>query len=439
MHSWLLSLSFSFLSAAHAPEEVLRAGLVYSTQGSRQLAADLYHPGAPEEAPCVLLIGGSLEAAIPGRRDPRLMALGSELSRRGVAALLFDYAADTAGQDLRRVTEYVRQSRLDLRLDGGTLGVHAAGDGVQLALEGCMERGLACSALSLHSAMGVVIEGLRTDLAVLVIQEPSDPEAVQRGQLEFLLQAELCGTPASLLQSAGDQALREAAAFHAARLAPLPGDPAAIQTCSEALSIARVHAERDQLDASLQWLERAEELGEIDLESLVHDTSWSKVRVRAAFKDWIGDRVTEPHTSLCRPFEPGRRIRIQAQILAHDGVTPLRDTRVFLHQTDATGLYSYQGGDDAARLWGWVMTDASGRFSLDTIAPGGYPRTMIPAHIHVRLVPQGQAEQHFEFVFDHDPRMVESGRRRADSLGWPIVKLSEGTEPAEGVARLVLR
>jgi protocatechuate 3,4-dioxygenase beta subunit len=62
---------------------------------------------------------------------------------------------------------------------------------------------------------------------------------------------------------------------------------------------------------------------------------------------------------------------------------PLANAKVDVWQADASGQYDNSG----YRLRGYVMTDASGRFTIETVIPGEYPgRT---EHIHVKVTPSG--------------------------------------------------
>lgn len=63
--------------------------------------------------------------------------------------------------------------------------------------------------------------------------------------------------------------------------------------------------------------------------------------------------------------------------------TPLAGAKVEIWQADASGAYD----DTGYRLRGYVLTDATGRFTIETIVPGEYPgRT---EHLHVKVTPAG--------------------------------------------------
>ena len=62
---------------------------------------------------------------------------------------------------------------------------------------------------------------------------------------------------------------------------------------------------------------------------------------------------------------------------------PLANAKLDVWQADAIGAYENSG----YRLRGYVMADAAGRFTIETVIPGQYPgRT---EHIHVKVTPAG--------------------------------------------------
>ena len=63
--------------------------------------------------------------------------------------------------------------------------------------------------------------------------------------------------------------------------------------------------------------------------------------------------------------------------------TPVANAKVEIWQADSSGTYDNSG----YTLRGYVLTDAEGRFTIQTIVPGEYPgRT---EHIHVKVTPPG--------------------------------------------------
>ena len=69
-------------------------------------------------------------------------------------------------------------------------------------------------------------------------------------------------------------------------------------------------------------------------------------------------------------------------------------------------VLQYEGDIRHARLFGYVKTDKNGKFELNTIKPGGYPKSDLPAHIHVHVSANGYRSFGTEFLFDDDERLV---------------------------------
>ena len=75
---------------------------------------------------------------------------------------------------------------------------------------------------------------------------------------------------------------------------------------------------------------------------------------------------------------PGQPIRISGHVFDAD-CNPLPGAKVDFWQADADGVYDNEG----YTLRGYVVTDANGAYTLDTIEPGVYPGR--PPHVHVKV------------------------------------------------------
>ena len=75
---------------------------------------------------------------------------------------------------------------------------------------------------------------------------------------------------------------------------------------------------------------------------------------------------------------PGQPIRISGHVFDAD-CNPLPGAKVDFWQADAGGVYDNEG----YTLRGYVVTDANGAYTLDTIEPGVYPGR--PPHVHVKV------------------------------------------------------
>lgn len=108
--------------------------------------------------------------------------------------------------------------------------------------------------------------------------------------------------------------------------------------------------------------------------------------------------------------EPGDTLEIRGRVTAPDG-GPAADAVVRVFATDAEGRYHPTlPGEDHPRIFGTLVTDAEGRFTIETVRPGPYPGTRNPRHLHVgvrsgdgrwRLAAPGYV------VFSDDPLLFE--------------------------------
>lgn len=78
----------------------------------------------------------------------------------------------------------------------------------------------------------------------------------------------------------------------------------------------------------------------------------------------------------------GTKLTITGYVL-NAACHPVAGARVDFWQADAAGQYDNSG----YRLRGYQLTDAQGRYTVETVVPGLYPgRTR---HIHVKVTPPG--------------------------------------------------
>jgi protocatechuate 3,4-dioxygenase beta subunit len=86
--------------------------------------------------------------------------------------------------------------------------------------------------------------------------------------------------------------------------------------------------------------------------------------------------------SLFQPGMAGTKILLTGYVL-DEQCRPIPGARVDFWQADAAGQYDNQG----YTLRGYQITDAEGRYAMETVIPGEYPgRT---PHIHVKVTPPG--------------------------------------------------
>lgn len=139
------------------------------------------------------------------------------------------------------------------------------------------------------------------------------------------------------------------------------------------------------------------------------------------FREAIRDHAEQGAATIVTVTEPGERLTVKGEVVDASG-RPLAGTLVYAYQTSAKGWYSsfavHVGGNSGderhARLFGYVRTDARGRFVLKTIRPAGYPGGSLPEHIHVEIPRPGSGEALVtEVLFSDDARLTEAARKRA--------------------------
>ena len=99
---------------------------------------------------------------------------------------------------------------------------------------------------------------------------------------------------------------------------------------------------------------------------------------------------------------PGTRLTLTGYVV-DTSCAPIASAKVETWQADSTGAYDNAG----YTLRGWVTTDASGRFTIETVVPGEYPgRT---EHIHVKVTPPGGATLTTQVYFPGSTANGEDG------------------------------
>lgn len=387
------------------------------------LHLDLYRPEKPGEVPFVVVLGGARDSAGGSLRGTEKgLALGAVFAAAGLAAAIPDYRERRAGWDLENAVKQLRRMADLSGLAPTRYGIHAVGEGVPAALDAAHERMIEAPTLSVAAGCGIVVEGLRSDVPLLVIHAPEDAGSTTAALGELAHQSVLAGAPVTVLDGDRASSARLAAEWHADRLSGARPDPATVATASRARDLARVASESGDAGRTVGLLRRAWDLGFERPEEVLLDRGFALHRVSEVSSFLFGKtKASEART--CARMEPGRRIRIRGRVVSTAG-EPVAGVPLEFWQTDARGLYAPAGDDRQARLFAFARTDDRGRFVLATIRPGGYPATMIPAHVHVRLDLPAERGREAEILFDDDPRLTPDARRRAASLGWPIARLS---------------
>lgn len=148
-------------------------------------------------------------------------------------------------------------------------------------------------------------------------------------------------------------------------------------------------------------------------------------------------RPTPPNlswtTQITKDEEPGERLVVEGQVFRPDGRTPAPGVIVYAYNTDAQGYYGENHTEYPPRIYGWMQTDASGRFELHTIRPGRYPGMRVPAHVHLELWGGGYPLQWTDGLrFEGDPYLTADMIAADERLGEfrRIQPLARGTDGA---------
>lgn len=134
--------------------------------------------------------------------------------------------------------------------------------------------------------------------------------------------------------------------------------------------------------------------------------------------------------------ERGEPLVLEGVVRQADGVTPAPGIIVYLHQTNADGLYANGSGDEwgrrHGRLRGWAVTDSKGRYRFRTIKPAPYPDMTMPAHIHLMVGEPGRRPYYVDDVVFDGEFKVDAAYRANQELrgGSGIVRLKRDAEGA---------
>ena len=200
-------------------------------------------------------------------------------------------------------------------------------------------------------------------------------------------------------------------------------------------SLALASVKGGQFEAALQHLDAALS-GGFPSGKLLIDRALRPLREdpdrRLELFELFEKQVKSHRVQLVDPIEPGRRIRLEGQVVDMKTGEPLPNALMKLFHTDASGEYrpgmDAGGGAGNPRLWGYVRTDKQGRFTVDTIMPERYTNSSVPRHVHYHVWAKGYPKLVSECFFDEDPLLSDATRKNAPARNFPIVKLTTGED-----------
>jgi protocatechuate 3,4-dioxygenase beta subunit len=111
-------------------------------------------------------------------------------------------------------------------------------------------------------------------------------------------------------------------------------------------------------------------------------------------------------TNLREAGGEGMPLSVDGRVLSRD-CRPIGDARVDIWHCDASGSYDNAG----YRFRGHMLTDAEGRFLLETIKPAAYggKRFLRTPHIHVTITPPGASPLTTQLYFPEEPTNARDG------------------------------
>jgi len=144
-------------------------------------------------------------------------------------------------------------------------------------------------------------------------------------------------------------------------------------------------------------------------------------------------------TQIAGDNEPGDRLIVSGGLFQPDGKTPAAGVTVYSYNTDAEGYYGINRTEYPPRIYGWMKTDALGRFELRTIHPGSYPNMRVPAHIHFSAWGAGYPLQWFDELRFAGDRYIDPEMTAEDAGHGDLRTIQPLVRGADGVLRCTFR
>jgi protocatechuate 3,4-dioxygenase beta subunit len=182
------------------------------------------------------------------------------------------------------------------------------------------------------------------------------------------------------------------------------------------------------------------ENGKATTTTLITDPASMAAHEFPRFRKLIRDYAKTHQAILVTPQEPGESL-IVTGVIRDQQSRPIKGAVVYMYQTSAKGWYSDKaphisgmaGDEKYARLFAYLTTNQDGQYELRTIRPAGYPRSDLPAHIHIEIKAPGNERFGLisEILFDDDPRLTKEMRDRAlreKLLIFPVKREANGVQ-----------
>lgn len=168
---------------------------------------------------------------------------------------------------------------------------------------------------------------------------------------------------------------------------------------------------------------------------------------RQEIKAILKTYTTQYQAFIASKNEPGQKISIQGKVTDTKG-KPIPDVLFTIYQTDCKGYYTPNDsinktmGERDSRLFGYLRTDQSGHFEIQTVRPNNYPikyeGRYLPHHIHIDAEVNGYKNLKLQVVFKDDPAMNDHWRAGAAKLHFPIVNLIYDKKGTYGICNITM-
>lgn len=164
---------------------------------------------------------------------------------------------------------------------------------------------------------------------------------------------------------------------------------------------------------------------------------------RHAIFDYSEKQLT--NTDTIPGFEnQSQKLKITGTIFESDGVTPAKNVVLYICQADEEGDYHSKkvDGKRILRHQGWIKTDADGNYTFYTFVPGTHwgTKDLMQIHGYVKESNSNEAYAINHFVFDNDPFLRKSCRKKIAKLGINnIMKLEKKDGLLIGKRNIVLQ
>lgn len=188
----------------------------------------------------------------------------------------------------------------------------------------------------------------------------------------------------------------------------------------------------------IQQIENSLSAEKLSVSEILADEKYMYLHSKTEFRNLIKKYAPIGKITVVTAAEPGKKIKVKCNVTDKEQ-KPFTGALVYIYQTSAKGWYAdtaahiliNEGDMRHARLFGYVITDSNGNFEAETIQPSGYPKSDLPAHIHVAM---WKSEKYVpgvpgELLFDDDERLTPERKLRAIAEGF-LISSNTGTTNA---------